>query len=646
MQPKMRKSGCALTLSTSPFSDSSRLRCAVSSFSSSATLSSVSGAAKFISSSSTQSPLRTACTSEPSTNLNTSDLSAELACFSNSRTRSYSARHSAIRAALSVSLSLRFFASSSSCFANSVSAILNASRHSRTTPFHCALLNIFASSFRNCSFFFTENDRRNSSSKSSCSGIARLLVVTGLNPPSRSPTSVCCDTLITVSFLLSSRAISWTIVVLPVPVSPTSSSGSHNATPTPIFSISRRQWLVRANAVLLRAGFSPRAVFLRRCARPTDTASGYSSNDGTCLFRCTVARDVGTSKHTATAWTTASIGLRSTIELVKQSTVSWKIRSNTSSGSRLALSTCRSSRIRVHRLHSFIRSRIVRALGCAPLFMLKNLRESYSSLTLWKHLMNMAVKFASSGNLVSRIVRSSFVSSSSSSTTFHSRKPIMSCKVILRKSPATRSDEINWNPFAALITSPRDGMVSSLFSSRLSKIDKTSFGALSMSSTSTQRPSLTAVVKTPFFHSKVPGLAPDEYVPRSSFESVCWFRWIFTIVSSCNILATSLIRNVLPVPERPTSSTGSDLCMHCASWFIEARDLGSGTNSDLATSSVLPRIKPQMLGITTSATIVAPAEKSCCTNLTVYLFSARAGFKLGYFSISASLWASYKATNS
>ncbi|KAH3662482.1 hypothetical protein OGAPHI_005734 [Ogataea philodendri] len=133
----------------------------------------------------------------------------------------------------------------------------------------------------------------------------------------------------------------------------------------------------------------------------------------------------------------------------------------------------------------------------------------------------MDVKLTSNGNLVDRISLSSLVSSSSSSTTFQSRCPIIWGSVWLRESPANRRDEINWNPLAALMTSPLEGIVSSLFSSKLSKMERTSFGALSMSSTRTQRPSFTAVVSTPFFHSNVPGVAPEEYVPRSSLESVC-----------------------------------------------------------------------------------------------------------------------------
>lgn len=53
------------------------------------------------------------------------------------------------------------------------------------------------------------------------------------------------------------------------------------------------------------------------------------------------------------------------------------------------------------------------------------------------------------------------------------------------------------------------GMVILLFSNNDNKTDKTSVGALFISSTTTHLPSFIAVVKTPFFHSKVPGLEPD-----------------------------------------------------------------------------------------------------------------------------------------
>ncbi len=116
----------------------------------------------------------------------------------------------------------------------------------------------------------------------------------------------------------------------------------------------------------------------------------------------------------------------------------------------------------------------------------------------------------------------SFSSKSGRCKTFHNRKPMISGRWhSLFFEGCDLTVDMSWKPLPALSTSPLDGNVISLCSSNPMRMDKTSFGALSISSMSTHFPSLTAVVKTPFFHSKVPGFVPEVYVPNRVFESVC-----------------------------------------------------------------------------------------------------------------------------
>jgi len=112
---------------------------------------------------------------------------------------------------------------------------------------------------------------------------------------------------------------------------------------------------------------------------------------------------------------------------------------------------------------------------------------------------------------------------------------------------------------AARILSPRLGMSSSFRSISGNRVLRTSVGARSRSSTSTHRPSLTAVVRTPGLHWKLPGLESVEYKPMSIFASVCSFRCNVTMLEYMpSWRATSWIKAVLPTPGRPCRRTGSD----------------------------------------------------------------------------------------
>ncbi|KAH7348925.1 hypothetical protein BKA65DRAFT_364958, partial [Rhexocercosporidium sp. MPI-PUGE-AT-0058] len=70
--------------------------------------------------------------------------------------------------------------------------ILGASRQSLLALIHWLFATHFPSDSRYFWFFVAEMPvAANKSSNSSLSGIARLRILTGLNPPSRSPTSLC-----------------------------------------------------------------------------------------------------------------------------------------------------------------------------------------------------------------------------------------------------------------------------------------------------------------------------------------------------------------------------------------------------------------------------------------------------------------------
>ena len=116
---------------------------------------------------------------------------------------------------------------------------------------------------------------------------------------------------------------------------------------------------------------------------------------------------------------------------------------------------------------------------------------------------------------------------------------------------------ISLKPGAARIASPQSGISSSPRSSNGNKVLMTSVGARSTSSITTHRPSMTAVVKTPGCQLKDPGVLALVYMPISIFASVCSFRCKVTIDEIFpSSLAKSLMREVLPEPEKPVTIKG------------------------------------------------------------------------------------------
>ncbi|KAH3685863.1 hypothetical protein WICPIJ_003151 [Wickerhamomyces pijperi] len=201
--------------------------------------------------------------------------------------------------------------------------------------------------------------------------------------------------------------------------------------------------------------------------------------------------------------------------------------------------------------------------------------------------MKDGMSLSKTGYWEERICVNSSLEGSSMCKVLHNLKPIKSGMEttpflpFLDFSADVLMVEINWKPLAALITSPLEGMVNSLFSNKLSKTDKTSVGALSISSIKTQRPSMTAVVKTPCLHSNVPGLEPEVYVPSNNLASVCSPKWILTkVLSQDKYLESSLMRKVLPEPAPPISITGEEC------WICVARVLRVETDLSVAMNDV------------------------------------------------------------
>ena len=120
-------------------------------------------------------------------------------------------------------------------------------------------------------------------------------------------------------------------------------------------------------------------------------------------------------------------------------------------------------------------------------------------------------------------------------------------------------------PLSAFNVSPRVGMRSSRRSIKGSSVLIISFGARSTSSIRIHRPSFTAVVKTPGFHTKDPGVEPEEYMPISIFASLCSLRW--SVIIDCDLLsccARCFTMVVFPEPGGPTKRIGSVRKRHWA----------------------------------------------------------------------------------
>ena len=136
-------------------------------------------------------------------------------------TRSSRSRHDA-----SSVPSVRRFLRASLCAANSRWARRHDSDQSFASRDHLPAKNALRSASRYAPFRLSEKVRSKRRVQALWISAAWRLGSSGLNAPSRSPLSVCWLKLITVIGWPTSDASVCTMVVLPVPVSPTSRAGS------------------------------------------------------------------------------------------------------------------------------------------------------------------------------------------------------------------------------------------------------------------------------------------------------------------------------------------------------------------------------------------------------------------------------------
>ena len=123
-------------------------------------------------------------------------------------------------------------------------------RMSASSLGHSARASRAASFSRKGAFLTREKVRQKSASKRATSGAKTCRSATGRKPPSSSDESLCWLRLCTTRLWPSMRASCCTTVVLPVPVSPTSSTGSSIRTHDATRSISARACRVSANVPL------------------------------------------------------------------------------------------------------------------------------------------------------------------------------------------------------------------------------------------------------------------------------------------------------------------------------------------------------------------------------------------------------------
>ena len=146
-----------------------------------------------------------------------------------------------------------------------------------------------ASLSSSAAFFVREKVLQKAASKREASGTKIWRIWTGRKPPMSSDESDCSDRLCTSSTLPSERARCCTAVVLPVPVSPTSSTASSMRTHAATRSMSRSVWRVCANAPVPLVASPPSssesrlalaAVERGRDTRPTFNAEGVILSAG------------------------------------------------------------------------------------------------------------------------------------------------------------------------------------------------------------------------------------------------------------------------------------------------------------------------------------------------------------------------------
>ena len=291
MQAKMRKSLWRGTGSMSPISFS------VSEPPSSSpdSDSSVSVVARLISSSSTQSPFRTAFTSVPSTKENAKLFRTfcSRCCTSNLLTTPRSFSHPArspgpigfLLGAPSAVIVVVVAVVASASAARRLSTRARVRWTRETNLGQSCWAKAVLRDARNSVLDLRENVFTNRVSKRSLMGVQSRRSSTGLKPPMRSALSVCWLRFCTTSVRPICAARCCTTVVFPVPVSPTSSTGSFRDTHSAICSSNLNVFPVCANGCCCCCGggggipviaAAVRLPFLGRVTRPTVKVVGLS----------------------------------------------------------------------------------------------------------------------------------------------------------------------------------------------------------------------------------------------------------------------------------------------------------------------------------------------------------------------------------
>ena len=280
MAPNIRKSLWAWMRSVSPVSGRSIEGSSTSELvKRSAKLSSKSGEARFISSRSTQSPPRIAWTIAPSTKENEIPLVPPQMWFSRFCTLYAKPSHLLISCAW-WDCSFLFFrlGSFSPCSttlsedANLGRTVRRASLRRTKARLHRPFAIAFARASKNFWFCCFGNVACSSWSNSALKEIAIVLGFTGLNPPSKSATSLCCERFMMTSLCPRAFASCWIIAVLPIPVSPTKRQASDCWTLLATHSKARSTWLVAAKlswlSVFVRFLVKTGASYSLRVTRP------------------------------------------------------------------------------------------------------------------------------------------------------------------------------------------------------------------------------------------------------------------------------------------------------------------------------------------------------------------------------------------
>ena len=292
----MRKLGCRRIGITSPRSLSTRLLVVLSS--SPLSRCSTSPGARFSSSSSTHLPCSIAATSGPGTNEKAKLLSTCATFFSNAATSAANARSTAshlsyfstglpcaaVRARACCTFLLAKAPKLASCAASAANLPPSSACFSAGLKSACLL---------------SRKRWLNSSQQRLNSGIASWRRSTGLKPPTRSLHCVCSFMFSTTSSCPTHSARYWITVVLPQPVSPTSSIGSWCVMHAAICCISRRLCFVWKNRRLF-ARFGASGI----ATRPTRSTPASTLNAGAF---CTYPSTADTDRSHTTASTCATV---------------------------------------------------------------------------------------------------------------------------------------------------------------------------------------------------------------------------------------------------------------------------------------------------------------------------------------------------